>query len=371
MRINLNRIMAATLVGFTGMALSAAPPETSLLLPAWDAIYALRSGFGYKDNVHLSHAEPQSSPFVTAGAEILVLRLADQGPQFHWFTSADANCYFEVNRSRQEYVAFSRAQLEQATSDTLKLSLAGDCFFQDQFLDVSVTETNRQAVAVRGQTIAVKPGLRLDLPGRSWFAIEAQAARQFYRDPLDDYWEIGPKLTLGKTYGHDSRLSLGSDTLWRFHDDDPARTAAGAVIPGSQRRRFQQDARLTWRHHWDESQRWRTVTSLGGRLAAENGGGYADYRRWSAAAEVQYRRGRWEFTSGVRSASYQYINQDVSPSDASKRRRTDWAATFRLERQLTKQLKFMASYEHENTLSNDELETYTVNTVSGAVQWEF
>jgi len=27
--------------------------------------------------------------------------------------------------------------------------------------------------------------------------------------------------------------------------------------------------------------------------------------------------------------------------------------------------------EHEQTLSNDALETYTVNTVSGSVQWEF
>jgi hypothetical protein len=31
----------------------------------------------------------------------------------------------------------------------------------------------------------------------------------------------------------------------------------------------------------------------------------------------------------------------------------------------------IASYEYEQTLSNDPLETYSVNTVSATVQWEF
>lgn len=361
--------MAATLIGFTGTAFGAEPPEPSPPLSMWDAMYLLRAGGGYKDNVFLAHSEPQPSAFVSAGADILVLRVAALGPQLSFFGSGDVNQFVALEHS--EGTAFGQARLEQDFGDTWKGWLAGDYFYQDQIVDLSVSETNRQAVPAIGHTFSLRPGARKDLPGRRWLSIETPVTRQLFGAPLDDYWEASPKLTAGLGYGQDSHLALSYGALWRFYDRDPARTASGQAITNEVRQGFQQEARLTWRHHWDEQQRWRTTMTLSGRFNEENGEGFFDYVRPYASAQLLYRARSWEISAESRVALYDYSTQTVSATDLTRRRRTDWSVAIHLERRLGKYFRLLAGYEHEQTLSNDPLETYTVNTVNGSVQWEF
>ncbi len=61
----------------------------------------------------------------------------------------------------------------------------------------------------------------------------------------------------------------------------------------------------------------------------------------------------------------------MSETDPSKRRRTELGFDARLERNLGPHLKLLASYEYEQTFSNDELETYSANVVAASVQWDF
>ena len=370
--------MAATLIGFTGIGLRAQSPE-SLALPAfWESAFAVRSGGGYKDNVFLSSTQPQGSAFLSAGGDFTAFRLAPEGPQFTFFAGGDANFFLSTQPANNEYTAFAQAQIEQDLSDNLTGWLALDYFYQDQIEDIafldpalSVTNITTQATQVRGHTITLRPGLSRDL-SRHWvLSLETPVTRQYYVEPLDDYWNAGLKLTLGYSYGHSSQLSLGYEPSWRWYDNQPAQTISGTVIPGSELQQFRQIANLTWRHHWDEVKRWRTLLKLGGSVVEENGGGFSDYAQLSGGAEIRYRARRWEVSAEGRILSYQYASQTVSATDPAKLRRTEWNAGLNFERDITRHLRFLASYQFEQALSNDAAETYTVNTVSASLQWEF
>jgi hypothetical protein len=368
-----NRIMAATLIGFTGICTRAQSPEERLLPALWDAVYTVRGGGGYKDNVFLAHDQPQAAGFLSGGADVMVLRIAPTGPQFNFFASGDVNHFFATTPSYNEYTAFAQAQVEQNFSDTLKGSLAGEYFYQDQFLDVSnldptAGDTN---MAVRGSTITARPALRLDLPRQFWLALESPVTRQFFNQPLDDYWRVGGKLTLGRAYGHKSYLSLGYEPGWRWYDSEAALTSSGEPIPGTHRERFEQEVVFAWRHFWDEPGRWRTTTKVGSRLTDENGGGYANYTAYFGSTQILYRAGPWEISAESKLRYYDYHTETVSDTDNSKLQRSELDISFRVERELGKHLRVIAAYDREETWSNDDLEAYTVNTVSGSLQWEF
>jgi hypothetical protein len=362
--------MAATLLGVTGFAARAQTPDLPFSISLWDTTLTLRAGGGYKDNVLLAHIAPEGSPFVSAGAEALVFCVAPDPLQVSLMASADAYHYFTAAPADNEYTAFVHGQLDYDWSDTWRTSVGAQYFYQDQILDVSASETNRESVRAVGNTLSLRPGARMALSGPFSLALEAPVTRQLFQAPLDDYWEAGAKLAAGYNYGHDSEVSLSYGPSWEFYDTEPARDPAGAVIPGSHRERFFQETRLSWRHYWDEPKHWRTTATLGARLNQETGG-YWDYTRWSAGARLIYRAKPWELSGEGRVAQYAYENQTVSATDLSLRRRTECTAEAQVRRGLGKHFTLVGTYAYEEVFSNDPLETYTVNTVSLALEWEF
>jgi hypothetical protein len=368
--------MAATLIGFTGIASRAQTPGESLLLfPQWEPVFTLRTGGGYKDNVFLSHSQPQASAFISGGGDVMVLRAAPTGPQFNFFASADVIHFLSTTPSHDEYTVFAQAEARQNLSSILNASIAADYLYQDQFadvafLDASNTNITFRPTAVRSHALVLRPAAQLDLPREFSINLETPVTRLYQEAPLDDQWNAGFKVTLTRSYGHDSRLSLSYEPTWRFYDHDPALTSSGLAITNSHRQRFLQETLLTWRHYWDEPKHWRSTAKVGGRVVEENAGGYFDYVRLYALAQIQYRSDRWHVSAESRFRQYHYENQPFGPGQ-SKRQRTEWTAAAQVERKLGPHLKFAIGYEHEQTLSNDDLETYTVNTVTGSLHYEF
>ena len=370
--------MAATVIGFTSLSSWAQTPDVPPLPAVWDSVFTVRGGGGYKDNVFLSHAGQQDSGFASMGGDAILLRLSPYGSRFNLFASADAIRFFDTAPSHNEYTAFAQAQVERDLNEKITGWLAGEYFYQNQFADIAfldatsvATNVAVQAAPVRGHTLTFKPGISLDLSRRFSLALELPATRQYYNEPLDDYWNTGLDCTLGYSYGHQSQISLSYEPGWRFYDTEQALTSSGSAITSSHRRRFQQDLTLAWRHYWDENKHWRTTLKTGGRLVEDNTGGYADYTGFTVSAQIQYRFKSWEAAAEGRVRRYYYDRPVAGAADTSDRRRTEWLASARIERALTKHLRFIASYVHEQVSSNDPLETYTVNSVTGTLQWEF
>lgn len=372
----LNRIMTATLIGFTGTTALAESPELLRDSSAWETVFTLRSSGGYKDNIFLAHANRQGSAYVTGGGDLMALRLAPEGPQWSCFANAEATHFLDPEHN--EYAAFAQAKVEQDFSLNWKGSFAVESLYQDQFVDVAVLDTSLpvtstmvQAAAIRSATLALRPGVEVFLSPDYSLTVEVPFERSYYSAPLDDYSQVGFKLGLTRTYGHASQASLIYEPAWRAYDSDPALTSAGTPIAGSQRERWQHETSLQWRHYWDTAKHWRTTAKAGRRFTLDNGGGYADYVQWFTAAQVRWRTAHWEIAFDGRLRQYDYQTQPVSSSDPTLRRRTEWSVGLNLERQLTSRLRLLAAYDHEHTLSNDSLENYAVNSFSGSVEWEF
>jgi len=368
--------MAATLSGLTGFASLAGTPDDSQALPdevhpQWLSDVTLRGGGGYKDNVYLSGVQPIGSSFLSASAEALAVRFAPVGPQITLFGSLDFLHFLEGGAVHDELLSFNQARVEYEANSWLAWSLAGQYSYVDQILDVSTSETNRTAEAVRGHTLSALPGLKFTLPAHLWLLLEGPVTRQYFAEPLDDYWQFGPRATLGRPLDTGGELNLIYEPAWRLYDHEPALTTTGDPIPDSSRHRVQHDARLSWRQKWDAEGHWRTKASLGGRLVKENGGGYFDYTRGSASARIEYRPARWEISAEAQVAGYWYDHQAVSFTDQTLRRYDELSVTVHFERDLYKRLRFVAGYEYNRALSNAPLESYTVNTFSASLQWEF
>jgi opacity protein-like surface antigen len=342
-----------------------------LSAPEWSTVAGGSLGFGYKDNVFLAHDNPKGAAFASAGAELLALRYAPLGPRYNFFATGDTRHFFGNDVSHQEYTAFGQALAERDFNERFLGSLAAQFYYQDQVMDVSVSETNRQAIPVLGETINLRPGTRWQLAEQFSLALEAYGTRQYYNQPLDDYWEAGAKLAASHQFGHDSKITASYEPSWRAYDTDPALTATGAAITNSHRESVRHDLRLAWQQHWDAQKALRTVIGGGVRLNRENGGGYFDYVRWAATAKILYRAKAWELSAEGRFANYDYTTQTISATDAEKRNRSDWTAILGVERRLNEQLVWTLNYEYEAATSNDPLETYTVNTVSTALRWDF
>lgn len=364
--------MAATLVGFTGTAFAQHVLEPELIpASAWQTATTLRAGHGYKDNVFLSSTHPEAAAFAAAEAEFIALRIASVGPQITIFSSADAHHYFTSGSGHNEYTAFAQAQLEQDLSANSKLSLNTFYFYQDQVLDVSTTEQVAQPLTVVGHTITVQPAWRWSLPAQTWLSFDPGATRQFYEEPLDDYWETGMKLTFGCAYNPKSELALSYEPSWRFYDSEQALDALGEPIPGTSRQRFLQGTRLRWRHSWDAQCVWRSTVAAAYHFADENGAGYFDFARWQFAMKLEYRPAPWRFAADIRLNYYDYPNQPANGGGSANRKRTDFAVAGRIERDLLKQLRAAAFGEFSQTLSNDQFEEYSVSTIGGLLEWEF
>jgi hypothetical protein len=350
--------MAATLLGFTGLALGAQTPEPQFD-SSWETATTARAGSGYKDNVFLAHDDRVGAAFLSGAGEFIAARLPFSGPEVTVLADGEAQHYFTGDDGHREYSAFLSADATQTLTSSLSTTLSAFYLFQDQVIDVSTSEDIRQALQAVGHFVNFRPSLRLELPRRHWISLEAIGARQFFESPLDDYWETGAKLVFGRSYAERSSVTLSYEPAWRYYDEDVALDHEGTPIPGSTRERWRNDVRLSWRHFWDEALRWRTTAAVGWQLTEENGG-YFNYTRWLASVQVEYHQANWRIAADARLNDYSYEHQEVSPTDPELRHRTDVSLGARVERKLTEQLKAVLSYAYERTLSNDSLETYYV-----------
>jgi hypothetical protein len=340
-------------------------------LPKWVNDFSLRTGAGYRDNVGLSAKSPQDSPFVATGLEMILLRLPENGTEFSFFANVEDLRFVSSSLVNKEQTAVAQALVKTDCGSGWLASLSTEYLYQNQVVDVSLTEPGLTTIPVEGHGLTVREGLRRDFEGIFSVSLELPAKRQLFREPLDDYWEYGPRVTVGKSYGHKSELGASYEISERDYDHDQLRTPLGSPVSGSRRKAIQQEARLTWRHLWDAAGRWRTTTRVTARQSEDNGSGYFDYTRLQVSEQILFHTGNWDISAEARAARYDYSVQTVSTVDLTKRQAEEFSVNFRCERRITGFLKVFSEFEHERVSSNLDYERYTVNTVKGGFTWVF
>jgi len=366
-----HRIWAAVVLVWAGCIIEAQEFDFPILLPKWINDFSLRTGAGYRDNVGLSARSPQDSAFIASGLEMILLRLPENGTQFNFFASAEDLHFLSSSVVDREQTAFAQALIKTDCGSGWQVSLAAEYVYQHQVVDVSITEPGLTTVLVEGHGSVVREGLRRDFAGNYWVMLELPVNRQIFGAPLDDYWKYGSRVTLGKSYGHKSELSLGYEISGLNFDHADLRTSDGIPLAGTRRKLFQQEARLAWKHHWDANNRWRTTTRLSARQSEDNGSGYFDYTKLQAREQLLFHTKNWDLSAEASIARYDYPVQTVSATDLAKRWSTELAFNFRCERRVARFLKIFAEYERERVFSNLEFEQYVVATVKGGLNWVF
>ena len=340
-------------------------------LPSWDRVFSLHTAFGFKDNVLLGNFNTQASPFVNNGVEIILLKLPVNGWQWQLYLAGEDTRYFSSPSVDKEQIALAISQLKKEFTGGWSGTWTAQYLYQNLVLDLSASETQFATLLAQSHGYTTRFALRKDFASKSWFEIEPSLGRQDFDSPVDDYWEIGPKTTIGLTYGHRSELALSHELLHRAYDTREQSDAAGFTDPGAALEYQVHRLDLVNRHHFDEKRRWRLTSRLGYELNSDNGSGYFDYRRWIFSEQLRFRDDPWEMRGQIRASLYAYPVQPASATTTDKRSRSDVSLLVRAERKLGKQFKLYSEYEYERSLSNQPGTQYAVNIFSFGLNWEY
>jgi hypothetical protein len=337
---------------------------------AWEKWISIRTLGGYKDNVLLSASAPDSSPFLGLSLEAIAWRLVGADGEFQAFLVGEHRHFLAASELEREQTLLAHVHYEHHLGLEWTVKAPFEYLYLDQILDVSATEDVVRAARVLGHTISLSPAVQ-----RHWtpgtLELEWVGMRQLYADPLDHSWELGTRVKWEQYFSEWSRgdIAYGFGQAW--YDQEPERTASGEPIPGSRRRMQRHDLVLGLVQEWGEAKDWRLTVQASGRYATDLASGYFEYVRPAAGLRIRYRRGPWQFETGVRFRHYHYLTQVAADSGGGLRRRTEVMAEIRGERELLRWLKVFAEIEHERTYANRPSEEYSVNTLSVGLEASF
>ena len=293
------------------------------------------------------------------------------GRLLNFLISADDRRYLDDGPVESEDFVLGLAQAKVDLSPAWQIGLDGRYVFQDEVVDVSIFETNRQSLLVRSHSLAAMPNLRWNGPSGVWTELSATVLRSLYAAPLDDLWEGGGKLTVGVEMENRSSVQLDYSHNHRSYDSREKTALDGSPIAGTTLALLQNDLALLWKQNWDDARRWRTSLRVGMQINRDNGPGYYDHQRYSVTPQLRYVEDSWELELQLRYAHYDFTHQPAVGDSGDKRVRDLASARVRGERKLWKELTGFVEYEHEQSISNRPLDEYHVNTVSAGTVWEF
>ena len=348
--------------------LSAAPATNLSPVAVWDVSARAEVGGGYKHNVLLTSVAPENSSFVSVAADISFIRLSETGSEFTMFFLGEDRRYFDVPSVNGERFVSGTMQLARPLGLRDKLGIELSALYQNQVMDVSETETNLTRLLVEGIGIFLKPKWNHTL-GPGWeMRLEGVGGPQLYAGEVDSYWEAGGKLTLVRTYGHKSELSMNFQSLHWLYDDREQTDLQGQPVPGTTLAFWRPEVFGQWRHNWDAQKRWTTTTKVGLLWNQDNGSGYWNYDRVALSQKVRWRQGGWEIVAGARVGWYLYAVQSVGEE---RRERLYTTLDLRVERRLGKHWFVYASGESDWNWSNQSLDQYSDWTAGTGIGREF
>lgn len=341
-------------------------------IPLWYENGSVHAGLGYKDNVLLSSSTSRGSGFWSAGADMMVYRLPSGGWQFHGLASFDNIGYLDKSIGvGNEQSGVGMAQVTKSLGHDWKMGLGGNYLYQNQVFDASVTETNQYTnTQVLGHNLTGRWFVRKDFKPY-WIEAEASVSRQWLATPLDSFWQTGPRLTLGRSYGHGSDVALTYQWSHLAFDTREQFTAEGDPETDTHLRFHGQVVEAAWHHVWDKEKHWHTVTKLGLDINQDTGSGYFDFMQYRLMEQIKYRGKTWEVSAYFRAGYYDFSVQTVSATDLALRRKTMLSAGLRGEKNLSKSFKVYASCTYDDSLSNVSYDRYQSRLVSGGVEYHF
>jgi hypothetical protein len=351
----------------------------------WDKDITLRVGVGYKDNVLLGPPKgtvfltsglradaPRGSPFFTSGLDLTILRLPLDGLAFNFTVIGDDVRYWGNAGVDHEDVFVGSAEVKKYLGNGWQTGLEFRESYVDQIQYV-ILQTGPESTKVNGHLLQALPAIRRNLGTNWWAQVAAEVTREYFAMPLDDSWQFGPRLGLGRTYGFDSSAVLNYGVFHQTHDSQPATDSAGNGRRGTRRAFWKQEVELRNDQVWDARKHWRSITRLGFQYEEDNGAGFFNYYGYSASEELRYQGKTWQLRFAGKVGYQDYFKQRIVPDILASPTlyRMPFELSARAELRVYKTLKLYAQYEYEQVLSNLASDEYEANIVTGGINWAF
>jgi hypothetical protein len=337
----------------------------------WNYGADLRGLIGYKDNVLLSHSNVQNSPFWDSGGDILAFRLPSGNWSFNGLISGDYVRYFGAHIDTDEETALAAARATRSFGQHWTSALGANYAYQDQILDLSEIEPGHFGTGrVIGDTFTERWSGRGEY-GRAWGELEMAGTRQLLEAPLDNYWQFGPKISLGSRFGPRDDLTLSYQWARLSYDHEPDLDSRGHTLTNTHLVLALQTVQLVWGHAWDQRSRWRTTLTAGFGIDQDNGSGFFNQSEYSLSPKLDYRAGPWKLSASLTAAAYAFPVQTVPVEGGPHRSKTWLSFRARAEWKLTKVLNLEANYSLDRSFSNLDIDDYYTHTISMGVEFQF
>jgi hypothetical protein len=338
----------------------------------WDKDVVLRTGVGYKDNVLLAPSGGEGSGFVSSGLDLTLFRLPLDGWEFNLTMVGEDVRYFRKPAGLSgEDLFLSSAQLQRYFRSAWRVGLEVRYSYVDQVLQEVLSVGGFRTIEAKGNTLGVRPFVRRELSTNWWVQLEAPLARDWWQAPLDASWKWGGQAGLGFSYGTHSQVVLEGGGSYLPHDEWLARDPAGIELTGKKLALWREVAELKWDQHFGAKEHWSTVSRLGFTHSRDNGGGFYDFNRYYVSQELRYHTSDWELKGSAGFSYYQFPVQTIATPPAPTLHLGTFHVNFRAERRIYKSFRSFATYEFEQTDSNDPASQYAYHLWAGGVSWEF
>jgi len=340
-------------------------------LSLWYPSLSLQAGLGYKDNVTLSSYDPQGSGFESLTAEAMLIRLPYDQWQFTALGTFTDTRYFDrsIGVDTEQNATFS-GEFTWMPAPGWKVVSTLQYLFINQVMDVSASYAIPIRQQVLGHGITFKQGVRREA-GPWYVDLSLAGSRYLFDEPLDDYWQTGPTLTVGRRVAKKTELTLTYSALPLAYDTRAEASARGVPMPGTSLRFLPHSLETGWEQTLDEPGRWRAGLRLQFQRNEDNGSGYYDYWHYRAAGHLRYKPQGWDFLMQASLGYYDYDLQTVSPTDARRRHHALALVSVRGQRVLSRHWRAFANYDFERSLSNLPLEEYQANVISVGAEYTF
>jgi len=360
-------------IGAFAAACAAVPLAPAEPFGSWDLGGEGRFGMGYRDNVALSAAAAEGSALWRSELELYAFRLAP-GPS----SSANAMLYGEDTRylsaesADKEQFFFGQAEWQTAAERPWRFGASGELLYLDQTLDASASEYDLRRVHARGAGAALTPQIARRL-GQNWrLTARFRASRQWYREPLDDYWELGPALGVEWTLNSRNTLSLECRLRRRSYDTRNRVSREGFLVPGTSLAYARPEAELSWRRRMGRRRQWDLRLACRFERNEDNGSGYFNYNRFLGRARLRWRPdAKWECSFRLSAGHYDYDWQPARFDASEPRWKADVSIEAEVRRRIARRVSAYARFVHEQSFSNQPLDEYTMNEATAGVGFEF
>ena len=334
-------------------------------ISVWDFSTNLRLGGGYKENVTLS-------AFAATGLDFMAIRvpLAEDGVEVTVYGALDDRRYIDAEAVDREQTGLININLEKPLSEGWSIETDIRVIYIDEIFDASLTEDDIGTVQVVGKQISLEPALRRDLRGNTWIEAKPEVTRQYFAEPLDDFLEVGGRVSVGLDYGYQSELTFYLETLQRDYDTRSQRDEIGFYMSDTDLGYDRPGHGVEWTHFWDSERRIRMRTRWSILENNDNGSGYFDYRRERVLHGWRFRGDAWSLAATVCKSTYEYDLQR-STDFISLRQRADLSCDISIGYEYSDQLVFQLGFEQESINSNVPQDEYRYRIYTAGIDWEF